>query len=447
MYPQSGPILDAEENGLHMHIVHKRIWATVLAVVSLAAVLAGCQTKEIPQGPPEGAEGISKDQGQFWTSNRYLVTANGSVADVVDTAFGVNHATGHIKGYPSGQTGPMAKHVRAVAGSVYGTEYSFVGEADGSTLANETITATAEDTYIDNGDGTVTDTSTGLMWLASDAQEALEWEDALSWCENLEYAGHDDWRLPDVKELQSIVDYSGVFPAVDDTYFACTSLDENPNLYYWTSTSAYFNPSDPVYGYAWYVAFGFAVGNDGDSHGAGAVRFSPKYEESSIFREGGDNMNNSVRAVRIDERYYDQAPSKVVTTGQVLSYDNDGSVIDPVEGTALYGQDADYESPAFSFTDNGDGTVTDNNTGLIWQVVPSDEHMSIEEAEQYCEDLELGGRTDWRLPTAEELFSISDFSEGWPYLDETYFDFPAASMFMPPQGSGPQGGPSGGQPQ
>jgi hypothetical protein len=160
--------------------------------------------------------------------------------------------------------------------------------------------------------------------------------------------------------------------------------------------------------------------------------------------EGGDNLHNSVRAVRKDDRYYETAVSKVVTTGQSASYDGDGNVIEVAPGDDYYGQDAQYESPDFSYTDNGDGTVTDNNTGLIWQVVPSDEHMSIEEATQYCEDLELGGRTDWRLPTAEELFSLSDFSTGWPYVESEYFEFPAKGNFAPPPGSGPQGGPSGG---
>jgi hypothetical protein len=283
------------------------------------------------------------------------------------------------------------------------------------------------------------------MWLASDACVAMEWKEALSWSEDLDYAGYTDWHLPDVKELQSLVDYAGSYPAIDNTYFTCTELaQDNPNYYFWTSTSAYFSPADPTYYYAWYVAFGFAIGDDGDSHGAGAVRFSPKYEESTAFCEGGDNMTNSVRAVRIDERYYDAALSKVVTTGQTSSYDGDGKVVEPAVGDAYYGQDALYASPDLSYTDNGDGTVTDNNTGLIWQIVPSDDHMSIDEATEYCENLELGGRTDWRLPTAEELFSLNDFEAGWPYIDTEYFQFPAASNFVPPQGSGPQGGPSGG---
>jgi len=400
-----------------------------------------------PQNDGEENDGtITKDQAQFWTVNLDLVSTEGSVSNQVNSAFGVNEATGHIKAYPSDQEGPMAKHVRAVSGTLYGTTYAFT-IGDNTTLKkNQYIQATASDTYIDNGDGTITDTSTGLMWMKKDAGNAMTWEEALSYCEDSTYAGYTDWHLPDVKELQSIVDYTGVYPAINSTYFDLGTYAENPDNYFWTSTSAYMNPRDPVYAYAWYVAFGYSVGGDGkDTHGAGAVRFSPKYAGSPNAGEGGDNTANSVRAVRIDERYYSQAPSKVVTTGQDQCYDSDGNVITPQPGDAFYGQDANYDDGlAFSFTDNKDGTVTDNNTGLIWQVLPSNEHMSIDTAASYAEGLTLGGRSDYRLPTTEELFSIQDFSKGWPYCDETYFQFPAASSFVPPQGTGPQGGPQSG---
>jgi len=221
----------------------------------------------------EESGSVSKDQGQFWTSNFYKVTEDGAATNV---AFGVNHATGHIKAYPASETGPMAKHVRAVRGEEYGVS-----------------------TFVDNGDGTVTDQTSNLMWMSDDLGSAMEWKEALSEAETTTYADYSDWRLPDVKELQSIVNYDGSYPAIDQTKFNCTKYDDNVNYYFWTNTSAYFSSQSPVYGYAWYVAFGFAVGNDGlDSHGAGAVRFSPKYAESSSVGEGGDNVTNSVRLVR-----------------------------------------------------------------------------------------------------------------------------------------------------
>lgn len=58
--------------------------------------------------------------------------------------------------------------------------------------------------YTDNGDGTVTDNVTGLMWL-QDMGGKMTWDEALSYAENFELAGYTDRRLPNAKELQSIV--------------------------------------------------------------------------------------------------------------------------------------------------------------------------------------------------------------------------------------------------
>ena len=87
---------------------------------------------------------------------------------------------------------------------------------------------------VDNGDGTVTDTATGLMWQQSTGNDGdvLTWEDALDYSENLSLAGHDDWRLPDRNELQSLVDYDRYDPAIDTVAFPGTQSSG-----YWSSTS------------------------------------------------------------------------------------------------------------------------------------------------------------------------------------------------------------------
>jgi hypothetical protein len=97
---------------------------------------------------------------------------------------------------------------------------------------------------VDNGDGTVTDIQTGLIWQQSEAG-AIPWEEALTYCENLELAGYDDWRLPNCNELQTIVDYSEYDPAIDLVAF--------PNAFsnvYWTSTTMAASP-----GAGWTVTF------------------------------------------------------------------------------------------------------------------------------------------------------------------------------------------------
>ncbi|MFI3314133.1 MAG: DUF1566 domain-containing protein, partial [Rikenellaceae bacterium] len=113
-----------------------------------------------------------------------------------------------------------------------------------------------------------------------------------------------------------------------------------------------------------------------------------------------------------------------VATGQIILYDADGAVAENINpGDALYGQDAHYlAGAAMSYKNNGDGTITDLNTGLTWQMIPVNQGFSWQDAYDYCENLELAGYDDWRMPSAKELFSISDFSTGWPYINQDYFE-------------------------
>jgi len=72
--------------------------------------------------------------------------------------------------------------------------------------------------FTDNGDGTVTDHCTGLMWQKETAPGEYTWQEALEYCENLSLAGHRNWRLPNVRELESIVDYGRHFPSIDPIF-------------------------------------------------------------------------------------------------------------------------------------------------------------------------------------------------------------------------------------
>lgn len=73
-------------------------------------------------------------------------------------------------------------------------------------------------TYSDNGDGTVTDPTTGLMWMRNYAG-TYTWDQAMALAGTVSFAGHSDWRLPNIRELQSIVDRSKNRPAIDDSAF------------------------------------------------------------------------------------------------------------------------------------------------------------------------------------------------------------------------------------
>jgi parallel beta-helix repeat protein len=115
-----------------------------------------------------------------------------------------------------------------------------------------------------NGDSTVTDTSTGLMWQQQTAGE-MTWEDAIRYCEDLSLGGYNDWRLPNRNELQSLIDYTRYYPAIDTVVFPDTM-----SFCYWSSTT--------VASYtdlAWFVHFSGGGVSDGEkwhSHYVRAVR-------------------------------------------------------------------------------------------------------------------------------------------------------------------------------
>ena len=122
---------------------------------------------------------------------------------------------------------------------------------------------------------------------------------------------------------------------------------------------------------------------------------------------------------------------KIVDTGQTKFYNNSSEISAPSPGAAFYGQDAQFCGHQPSYTDNGDGTITDNVTGLMWQQNLPDEKYTYSECVEYASSSTLAGYSDWRLPTIKELYSLVLFSgitgmtenTSVPYLDTDYFDF------------------------
>ena len=163
--------------------------------------------------------------------------------------FGVNFADGRIKGYDLFMPGG-------------GVEKTFF------VLCVRGNPGYGQNDFHANGDGTITDRATALMWSKPDSGQGMNWQDALAWVQkkNAEkYLGHDDWRLPSVKELQSLVDYTRSpdrthSPAIDPV-FTCTTITNEayqPDYpFYWSATThAGFLGG----GAAMYVAFGRAAG-------------------------------------------------------------------------------------------------------------------------------------------------------------------------------------------
>ncbi len=147
--------------------------------------------------------------------------------------------------------------------------------------------------------------------MQEDSSKSMSWQNALSYAENLNYAGHNDWRLPNAKELQSIVDYSKSpdttgSPSIDPIFQTTAIKNEAGQKdypFFWTSTSHLDGPSPGSA--AIYVSFGRAIGvirgTTMDVHGAGAQRSDKKTGLPELGHgPQGDarRINNFVRCVR-----------------------------------------------------------------------------------------------------------------------------------------------------
>lgn len=113
--------------------------------------------------------------------------------------------------------------------------------------------------------------------------------------------------------------------------------------------------------------------------------------------------------------------SALLDTSQTKCYDNSTSIRCPSPGDPFYGQDAQYSINTPSYTDNRDGTVADNVTGLMWQQKADKGKYNWESATDSCGSLSLAGHSDWRLPTSMELMSIVHYGKSTPAVDTKYF--------------------------
>lgn len=217
--------------------------------------------------------------------------------------------------------------------------------------------------YTNNGDGTITDNVTGLMW-EQDMGEKLTLEEAEAKAQNSNLGGYTDWRVPTLKELYSLILFTGqvegqkaVKMFIDTDYFnqplGNTAIGEREiDAQTWSST----------------VYVGLTMSSDITIFGVnfvdGRIKGYPKYKKQT-----GSANTMYFRLVR---------------------------------GNSEYGKN--------DFVDNGDGTVSDKATGLMWQKADDGIARNWEESLEYAQNLELANYSDWRLPNAKELQSIVDYS-------------------------------------
>ncbi len=111
----------------------------------------------------------------------------------------------------------------------------------------------------------------------------------------------------------------------------------------------------------------------------------------------------------------------LVDTRQTKCYDTNGKEITcPAAGQPLYGQDAQYQGATPVYQDNGNQTVTDHNSGLIWMKSDDGTGRTWQAAADYCNGLAFAGQSDWRLPTRFELDSIVDYGRVFPAINPVF---------------------------
>lgn len=303
----------------------KEVYSLILFVGTDPNPMASDATGEVPfldtdyfsfaYGNP--AEGERIIDSQYASSTLYVSKTMGGD----DTLFGVNFADGRIKGY--GLHMPDGSVKKFVVQCVRGNP------------------AYGKNDFVDNKDGTITDRATGLIWAQADSGKGLDWKEALAWAQEMnakKYLGHNDWRVPGVKELQSIIDYTRspdtTQSAAIDPLFSCTQITNEAGQLdfpcYWTSTThlASGGHADT----ADYLAFGRALGyfkpgtmptdaepagpggaaggppaggpppgveTEGaswmDVHGAGAQRSDPKIGDPAQFPYGRGPQGDAIR--------------------------------------------------------------------------------------------------------------------------------------------------------
>lgn len=292
--------------------------------------------------------------------------------------------------------------------------------------------------YLDNNDGTVTDKRTGLTWMRCalgqiwDGTTCTGEAGVYGWkfanCINQSHTGYEDWRLPTKYELKGIVDSTRKDPSIDIDAFPGT-----PCAYFWSSTIA------PRPDQAWGVDFSHGVSAIG-SHGfANHVRFVRNWNLTKSVSEADEI---AAPLAKETGRHLDNGDSTI--NGKVLGsqisnegytvYTRDNNKQDEADACSLQAI-SDYNKATDNTTkrensyyiDNSDGTITDTRTGLMWMRCALgqawDGAACTGEVSRHRLDYALNismtfsTYSDWRLPTIEELESLTDPIHTNPIID------------------------------
>ncbi len=275
-----------------------------------------------------------------------------------------------------------------------------------------------------NGDSLCSDSESDLRWAQPISEQRYNWQAAIDYCEQFSYGGRDDWRLPTISELRSMVrdcDHTatgGECGITDGCLTAsCLSNDcsgcsagrcywdealgSDCEIDLWSASEVTDAPTT-----AWFIGFYSAGLNSNPKESELRVRCvvgeSSTPDGDDDTPADGDTGDGDV-------------PDGDASDGDITDGDNvdgDSSDGDAPDGDSVDGDVPDGDSdPDSSATMHCQGTIServceDLATGYVWQDPPAETERSFAQAQSYCENLSWNGYDDWCLPTISQLRSL-----------------------------------------
>lgn len=189
---------------------------------------------------------VTPEQGDVATPFAFKAATDSPAKEVYVDINGVRHGMHSASGYEwelqmkMNEVGTYEYLVVAL------NEEEMEGELSSGSF-DAVIELTAESRFVDNGDGTITDRKTNLMWLKTGRTvwRAIAWEDAMAYCEKLDAGGHTGWRLPTEEEWKMMADARYRNPALPEPSPFSNVVTFSD---YWSKTDYVAGP-----GYAWAV--------------------------------------------------------------------------------------------------------------------------------------------------------------------------------------------------
>jgi len=213
------------------------------------------------------------------------------------------------------------------------------------------------------------DARTGLMWSVEDNGSDITWPDAGAFCESATFGGYSDWELPAIDELHTLYDPPDSIPVEGRRV---TGPIELSHLRVWSSTQP-----DPSKAWSFLFIAGKRASLDKDN-ALWARALCVRRPEAGT----AERVAETLELVRLEEQRW----VVLQDMAKMEEQERDAKVV-------------------ARFTQTGE-TVVDTATGLEWAGSDNGSSIDWDSAHSYCEGLDLGGESDWGLPTVAELEAL-----------------------------------------